>query len=119
MGGFERRGDWLVPQELTVMCLMGGAEIDLRVARFSAREVVITVNAIMGGAEIKVNPTTRVIVEGVGIMGGFAGPRSTGLEEFDASSPTVRVRGFALMGGVSVERRPLPGRSAHRRLRDH
>jgi hypothetical protein len=62
----------------------------------------------MGGADIKVNPQTHVIMEGTGIMGGYSGPSDSTLE-VDANSPVVRIRGFALMGGVSVSRRPAPG----------
>ena len=35
---------------MTILALMGGAELDLRQARFAAQEVVITINAFMGGA---------------------------------------------------------------------
>jgi hypothetical protein len=108
MSGLERKGVWVVPQRLTVNCFMGGADLDLRHAQFAAREVVITVNAVMGGADIKVNPQTHVIMEGTGIMGGYSGPSDSTLE-VDANSPVVRIRGFALMGGVSVSRRPAPG----------
>ncbi|MGH1564222.1 DUF1707 SHOCT-like domain-containing protein [Mumia sp. DW29H23] len=104
MSGYERKGDWLVPQQLTVTAVMGGAHIDTRRARFSAPEVVITVNAVMGGAEIVVSPQTRVVMEGVGIMGGFGGPSDD--SEVTADSPTVRVRGFAFWGGVGVTRKP-------------
>ncbi|MFD1824153.1 MULTISPECIES: DUF1707 SHOCT-like domain-containing protein [Mumia] len=108
MSGFERRGDWLVPQHLTVTAVMGGALIDTRRARFSAPEVVITVNAIMGGAEVVVAPTTRVVMDGIGIMGGFGGP--TDDSEVGPNSPTVRVRGVAIWGGVSVRRGTLDER---------
>jgi hypothetical protein len=109
MSGFERKGVWVVPQHLTVNCFMGGADLDLRRAQFAAREVVITVNAVMGGADIKVNPHTHVIVEGTGVMGAFSGPSDKTAPELDANSPVVRIRGFALMGGVDVSRRPVPG----------
>ena len=109
MSGVERKGAWIVPEHLTVLAMMGGAQLDMREARFAAREVVVTVNAFMGGAEIVVGPHTHVIVEGVGIMGGYAGPSERTPAELDASSPTVRVRGVAIWGGVSVERKPLPG----------
>jgi len=79
---------------------------------------VLTVNAVMGGADIKVNPHTQVIMEGTGIMGGYSGPSDQGAPELDANGPVVRIRGFALMGGVSVSRRPAPGgRSSRRQLR--
>jgi hypothetical protein len=109
LGGLERKGVWTVPAQMTVTCFMGGADLDLRRAQFAASEVVITINAVMGGADIKVNPHTHVIMEGTGIMGGYSGPSDKTPPELDANSPVVRVRGFALMGGVSVSRRPAPG----------
>jgi hypothetical protein len=109
MSGLERKGVWVVPQHLVVNCFMGGADLDLRRAKFAAPEVVITINAVMGGADIKVNPQTQVVMEGTGIMGGYSGPSDSTPPELDANSPVVRVRGFALMGGVSVSRRPAPG----------
>jgi hypothetical protein len=109
MSGVERRGAWVVPERMTVMALMGGASLDLRRASFAAREVVITVNAFMGGAEIVVGPHTHVVMEGTGIMGGYSGPSGRVPEELDESSVTVRIRGVAICGGVSVTRKPLPG----------
>ena len=109
LSGFERTGVWVVPQHLSVFAFMGGADLDLRYAQFAAREVTITVNAIMGGADIKVGPHTHVIIEGTGIMGGYSGPSDRTPAELDANSPVVRIRGFAIMGGVSVTRKPLRG----------
>lgn len=109
MGGVERRGHWVVPEHFTVVCLMGGAELDLRQAQFSAREVTLTINAFMGGATIIVNRSTHVIVEGTGIMGGYSAPQSGPDEALRADSPTVRVKGVAIMGGVDVVRKGMPG----------
>ena len=118
MSGLERKGVWTVPAHMIVNCFMGGADLDLRLAQFAAREVVLTINAVMGGADIKVDPHTHVIMEGTGIMGGYSGPSDQGAPELDANGPVVRIRGFALMGGVSVSRRPAPGgRSSRRQLR--
>jgi hypothetical protein len=109
LSGVDRKGVWVVPAHLTVVCFMGGAALDMRRAQFAAREVVVTINAIMGGADITVNPYTQVIMEGTGIMGGYAGPSDRHAPELGADSPVVRVRGFALMGGVSVSRKRVPG----------
>jgi hypothetical protein len=109
MGGVERRGPWVVPEHFSVFCLMGGAELDLREARFSAPEVTLTINAFMGGANIVVNRSTNVVVHGVGIMGGYSAPRSDTDLQLTADSPTVHVKGVAIMGGVSVVRKPMPG----------
>jgi hypothetical protein len=109
MGGLERRGVWIVPEHFSVFCLMGGAELDLRQATFSAREVTLTVNTFMGGANIVVNRSTNVVVHGTGIMGGYSAPRSDPEVRITADSPTVHVRGVAIMGGVSVVRKGMPG----------
>jgi hypothetical protein len=118
MGGFDRKGVWVVPEQMTVVAFMGGADLDLTEAQFAAREVTITINAVMGGADIKVNPHTHVIMEGVGIMGGYSGPSGKVPAELDENSPVLHIRGFAIMGGVSVtrkrargSRRELPGDS--------
>ena len=109
LSGLDRKGVWVVPRQLSVFAMMGGADLDLREAKFAAQEVVITVNAFMGGAQITVGPHTNVVVEGIGIMGGYSGPDDRTPAELDANSPTVRVRGVAIWGGVSVDRKPMPG----------
>ena len=75
---------------------------------------MITVNAFMGGAQIIVGPHTNVVMEGTGIMGGYSGPDDKVPAELDANSPTVRIRGVAIWGGVSVERKPMPGQKRKR-----
>ncbi|WP_372735499.1 DUF1707 domain-containing protein [Nocardioides sp.] len=105
MSGFDRKGVWVVPQHLSIFCLMGGAELDLRHAKFAAQHVVITINAVMGGASVIVGPTTNVVMEGTGIMGGYSGPSGLVDARLDDSSPTVHIRGIAFWGGVSVERK--------------
>jgi hypothetical protein len=105
MSGFDRRGVWTVPERLNVFCFWGGAELDLRQARFAAQECVITINAIMGGAQVVVPPHVNVQMEGTGIMGGYSGPSGLVDANLDPSSPTVRIRGVAIMGGVNVERK--------------
>ncbi|WP_109509260.1 DUF1707 SHOCT-like domain-containing protein [Nocardioides speluncae] len=104
MSGVDKRGPWTVPADYYVLALMGGANLDLRQASFAAKEVTITVNAIMGGAEIIVPPTVHLVMDGIGIMGGFDGPRS-GEEELGPDSPTLRIKGVAFWGGVNVRRK--------------
>jgi hypothetical protein len=105
LSGLSRKGVWVVPRRMTILCMMGGAELDLRQAKFAAQEVVITINAFMGGASIIVGPHTRVQLEGTGIMGGYSGPSGLVDAELDDSSPLVRIGGVAIWGGVSVERK--------------
>lgn len=114
MSGQDRKGVWLVPASHTAFTLMGGVGIDLREAVFTTPEVVINANAIMGAVDITVNAGTRVTVEGVGIMGTFEEGRAKVEPEIGPGSPHVRVRGIALMGAVSVVRKPMPGEKRKR-----
>jgi hypothetical protein len=120
LSGLDRKGAWTVPSSMTISCLMGGANLDMREAVFSSREVIITVNAFMGGASIIVGPTTNVVMEGTGIMGGYSGPPDLRASDQAPDSPTVRVRGVAIWGGVSVERKqPKPPKRPSRRMLGH
>jgi hypothetical protein len=42
-------------------------------------------------------------------MGGYAGPSGKVPEELDENSPTLRIKGVAIWGGVSVSRRRVKG----------
>ena len=110
MGGQERAGSWIVPRQFKVVVLMGGAEIDLRDARFGAGVTEIEVFVAMGGVNIIVPPGVRVESIGAAFMGGFE------LKAGDATAlspahPILRLSGLAIMGGVETETR-LPGESA-------
>jgi uncharacterized protein DUF1707/cell wall-active antibiotic response 4TMS protein YvqF len=103
MGGFSRKGDWVVPKEFTAFMFMGGGEIDMRNARFAEREVSIHIVAIMGGCEVIVPEDAQVRVTGVGVMGAFDHSGSSG---GSPDGPVITINGVAFMGGVDVKRKP-------------
>ena len=41
LGGFERKGGWVVPGSFTAFAMLGGGDIDLRQAKFAEKKVVI------------------------------------------------------------------------------
>ena len=108
MSGIDRRGSWTVGETHTAVAIMGGIVLDLREAHLTSRETVINASAFWGGVDIIVNASTHVVVEGMGIMGAFDQARDKVQAELTADSPVVRVRGFALMGGVTVQRKGPP-----------
>lgn len=108
MGGCSRKGAWLVPEKHQAFALMAGVDIDLREATFAAKETTIYANAMMAGIDITVDARTHVIVEGIGIMGAFEQGRDKVPAEITADSPVVRVKGVALMSGVTVTRKGPP-----------
>lgn len=114
LSGFERRGRWTVPKQLTCVTFLGGGELDLREANFADREVEINCVAIMGGVNIIVPPGVEVVVRGIGIMGGFD-HRESGVPG-EPGAPRVIVNGFAFWGGVGVERKLT--REERRRLKE-
>lgn len=105
LGSSTRRGVWEIGAQHTAFGLMGGVELDLREAVFSARETLITAYSIWAGIDIYVDAHTRVVVDGVGIMGSFEQGRDKVPADLGDGSPLVRVTGFALMGAVTVRRK--------------
>ncbi|AXE86216.1 DUF1707 domain-containing protein [Streptomyces sp. Go-475] len=114
MAGFQRKGHWTVPRRFTCLAFCGGGELDLREANFTDREVEINVIAIMGGVDVIVPPGVEVVVRGIGIMGGFD-HREEGVPG-EPGAPRVVVTGFALWGGVGVQRKLT--RAEKQRLRE-
>jgi hypothetical protein len=122
-GGIDRQGTWTVPRRMRIVAVFGGANLDLREARFPPGVVDLDITAVMGGINIVVPPGLAVQMHGSAIMGGFADiNRAPGNP--DPEAPLLRVRGLTVMGGVNVEMR-LPGESergarrrARRELRD-
>lgn len=102
-GGFNRKGSWTVGPQFVAGACMGGGEIDLREARFEQRDVIIRCFALMGGVHVVVPPDMDVTVRGFGFMGGFG--ESGESTDVSPGSPRVIITGFAMMGGVGVERK--------------
>ncbi len=113
MGGVERRGLWTPARRTAVIAFMGGAELDFRDARFAPGVTEIFIFTMMGGVELIVPPDLPVDTSGIAIMGGFEhrDQHTQHIPAAGADRPMLRVRGFALMGGVDVQVR-LPGESA-------
>ncbi len=110
MGGVSRGGRWLAPKTLRAVAVMGGVELDLREAILPPGITEIHVTAIMGGVEIIVPPNVAIQADGIAVMGGFEDVhRAPAIQ--DASVPQLRIKGFALCGGVEIKTR-LPGENA-------
>jgi hypothetical protein len=109
MGDCKRQGVWSVPEHHSAFALMGSVLIDLREAQLSAHETLINASSIMGEVKIIVPADMHVVVDGTPIMGEFGQAKDKVPAEVGPGSPTVRVRGLALMGSVTVQRWPAPG----------
>ncbi|HJC59927.1 MAG TPA: DUF1707 domain-containing protein [Candidatus Dietzia intestinigallinarum] len=114
MSGCDRSGVWTIAGTHTTVAFMGGVSIDLRRARLQSGEITIRAFAVWGGIEIVVPDDLHLVMDGFGLMGGFAEQSGTWkqdsrpVRQAPPGAPTVRVTGLALMGGVSVRRVPRP-----------
>lgn len=118
MGGTSRTGRWTPPRELTVIAVMGGAELDFREARLSPGVTEIGIFALMGGVEIVVPPGVQIEMNGVALMGAFEEVDRTSQGAADVNAPILRIGGFVMMGGVEVDVR-YPGETAGEAKRRH
>lgn len=100
MGGFGRKGSWVMPRNFTAITCMGGGQIDLRDASFAEPNVTIRAFALMGGIEILVPEDVEVVLHGVPIMGGVDGPAGGNPPP---GAPRVTILAVALMGGIDVK----------------
>jgi hypothetical protein len=110
LGGLSRRGRWRVPENTVSVTLIGGVSLDLQEAELAAREVSVTAVMVIGGLDVIVPSGMRVEVEGISLLGG----RKVDVDEPAApDAPTLRLRVFSILGGVSVRsRRPADRRPA-------
>ncbi len=116
MGGNSRSGRWVPARNNFAVGVMGGFSLDFRDAMLGPGVTEVHVFTLMGGAEIIVPPEMDVEVSGFAFMGGFDHSTDQPINP-SPDRPTLRIKGFAMMGGVSVEVR-LPGetpREAKRR----
>ena len=105
MSTATRKGRWEPPAKLVVFAMMGGAELDFREANLYEGETIVDVTVLMGGVEILIPPDVDVECEGTGFMGGFS---SLSYRARADDAPLLRIRGWAVMGGVDVKVKKLP-----------
>ncbi|WP_129841902.1 DUF1707 domain-containing protein [Streptomyces sp. RFCAC02] len=103
-GGFDRAGEWVVPERFVTVSVFGGGRVDLSRARFTARETRVYACALWGGGEIVVPEDVEVEVRGFGFFGMFGkGARRRAAP----GAPRIVIRGFAIFGGIDTRvRRP-------------
>lgn len=100
MGGFQRK---ITSREFRggeMTAFMGGGKLDLREAAPAGGQAVVNVFALMGGFEILVPETWRVSAEVTPFMGGIEDKARTST---DPSAPHLIIRGFVVMGGVTLK----------------
>jgi hypothetical protein len=108
LGGGDRRGRWRVAERVTVINVLGGADLDLREATLAAPEVTIWAISLFGGSDIVVPEGVHVELSSFALFGAdklkLEGP------EPEPGAPVVHVRTVSLFGGTDVKTRRARGR---------
>ncbi len=104
MSGARQRGRYRLHGKTNAVAFWGGCELDLRSAEVEGAEVEINAVAVMGGVDIVVPEGIAVELTGFAIFGG----RNIRVKDVPVlpGSPVIRVRAFAIMGGVTVKSKP-------------
>lgn len=84
------------------ICILGGADIDIREADMEGETMVITCLAFMGGVQIKVPLHWQVNVQAVPLLGGVSNKTSCLAEKLQMPKKSLSITGLAVMGGVEV-----------------
>jgi hypothetical protein len=103
LGSGDRRGRWRVGRKVTVVNVLGGADLDLREATLAAPEVTIQVISLFGGSDILVPEGVHVELSSFALFGAdrlkLEGP------EPEPGAPVVHVRTVSLFSGTDVKTR--------------
>ncbi|CAB4901512.1 unannotated protein [freshwater metagenome] len=116
MGAVDRGGVWRLARRATSISVMGGTDLDLTRVELGAQEVRLTVLCVMGGADVRVPDGMNVVVSSVGIMG--ANDVRIGEATPDPGGPTLHLRLVSVMGGTNVRRGPRRSRRERREQRE-
>ena len=104
LGGGTRSSSSAAFQGGDLVAFMGGFDIDLRQARIESSPAVIDAFAFWGGIDLRVPDDWHVTVSGIPLLGGFEDSTDpVNEEDLDGPPQELIVKGYAIMGGVTVK----------------
>jgi uncharacterized protein DUF1707/cell wall-active antibiotic response 4TMS protein YvqF len=116
LSGFGRKGAWHPDPVMSIVTILGGAELDFRDAVLPSKEIVLRLTTVLGGLGIIVPPEMRVVDNTAAILGG-SDVTGKVADVSGPDSPVLRIEGVCILGGVGVERKQRKEPKALRRGR--
>ena len=113
LSGFSRKGAWHPDPVMSIVAVLGGAELDFRDAVLPSKEIVLRITAVLGGLGIIVPPEMLVVDNTTAILGG-SDVTGDVADPSDPDAPVLRIEGICILGGMGVERK---AREAPKELR--
>jgi len=86
-----------------LFAVFGGYEVDLSRAEMAGNEAYVEANAVFGGGEIRVPLNWKVVLQGMGVFGGYNDKTQHVQTDGSAPAKTLYVRGVAVFGGIEVK----------------
>lgn len=117
-GGVERRSEpWDARYASPVITILGGTELDFRLAELGEGETEVVIVSAVGGVEVTVPDDLPVMVGGVSVLGsrnvlgtsegGIVHGTDHGTPDFhNATGKRLRLSVFSVLGGVDIRRAP-------------
>jgi hypothetical protein len=99
IGGLRAGGRIRVEDRVVTVTTLGGIDLDLAEAEFTAPRITIVKVSLLGGVELTVPADARIKVHGLSIGGRHIDPAPAG-----ATGPEIVVHNYGLLGGVKVRR---------------
>jgi hypothetical protein len=104
MGGLRARDRARVEDRVLLVTTIGGMDLDLGAAEFTAPKTTIVKVSLIGGIDLTVPADARVTVHGLSIGGRKVEPAAG-----PTDGPEIVVHGYGLIGGIKVRRAPSAG----------
>jgi hypothetical protein len=105
IGNEERSGRWRPDEDTRAVALIGDCTLDLRETQVEGGELRITAIAVLGDVRVVVPPGVAVELEGIALLGDKK-YRLGDAPQPPPGAPRVRVKGYALLGDVTVMSKP-------------
>jgi len=97
--GRSKKGRWTAAEEILVVNVCGGSDLDFSDARLASQATRVKVFCLCGGVNIRIPEGMRVVSNAIPLFGGVS-DRSPTVDDPDA--PTVIVDGIVLFGGIDI-----------------
>jgi hypothetical protein len=101
LGGYRASGRLRLSDRLTRISLLGGVDLDLTEAEFTANRFTLIKVSLLGGVDLRVPAGARVEVHGLSI-GGRDLPHDAGKPD----APQIAIHSWGILGSVKVRSVP-------------
>jgi hypothetical protein len=100
LGGLRAKGRVRVEDRVARVTLIGGLDLDLGEAEFTAPRLTIVKVSLLGGVELQVPADARVEACGLSIGGRHVEPPPPGAGD----GPRIVVHNYGILGGTKIHR---------------